>query len=161
MKEHDRPVALIAMEQLDEALCRRIHSEMRRGDRARVFSSREHDASRITLLLRDLRLLITSRYHAAILSLSAAIPQIALGHDLRLSSLYEELGLDAFFLRPTSSHVFDELNRRIDLLMTEPNHQADALASGFREHLERARENRGLLRSFLADHGWEAERWAA
>jgi polysaccharide pyruvyl transferase WcaK-like protein len=161
VEQHDRPVALIAMEQLDEALCRRIHSEMRRGDRARVFSSREHDASRITWLLRDLRLLITSRYHAAILSLSAAIPQIGLGHDLRLSSLYEELGLDAFFLRPASSHVFDELNRRIDLLMTEPKHQADALTSGFREHLERARENRGLLRSFLADHGWEAERWAA
>ena len=116
----------------------------------------------MTWLLRDLRLLITSRYHAAILSLSATIPQIGLGHDLRLSSLYDELGLlDSFFLRPTSSRVFGELNSRIDLLMTEPNHQADALTSGFREHLERARENRGLLRSFLADHGWEAERWAA
>jgi polysaccharide pyruvyl transferase WcaK-like protein len=162
VEEHDRPVALIAMEQVDEALCRRIHGEMRRGDRARVFSSREHDASRITWLLRDLRLLITSRYHASILSLSAAIPQIALGHDLRLSSLYEELGLlDPFFLRPTSSRVFGELNKRIDLLMAEPNHQVLALASGYREHLERARRNRALLRSFLADHGWEAERWAA
>jgi polysaccharide pyruvyl transferase WcaK-like protein len=162
VEEHDRPVALIAMEQLDEALCRRIHGEMRRGDRARVFSSREHDASRITWLLRDLRLLITSRYHASILSLSAAIPQIALGHDLRLSSLYEELGLlDSFFLRPTSSRVFGELNKRIDLLISEPNHQVHALASGYREHLERARRNCGLLHSFLAEHGWEAERWAA
>ena len=105
VEEHGRPVALIAMEELDEVLCRRVLGEMRRSDRARVFTSREHDASRMTWLLRGLRLLTTSRYHAAILSLAGQIPQIAVGHDLRLSSLYAELGLDDFFLRPTSPDV--------------------------------------------------------
>jgi polysaccharide pyruvyl transferase WcaK-like protein len=107
-------------------------------------------------------LLVTSRYHAAILSLAARVPQIAVGHDLRLSSLYEELGLrDDFFLRPTSSDVSEELDRRIDHLIADPSCQAAALASGHREHLERAERNRALLRSFLEEHGWEAERWAA
>ena len=162
VETHDRPVALIAMEELDEDLCRTVLGEMRRSDRARVFSSREYDASRITWLLRSLRLLVTSRYHAAILSLAARVPQIAVGHDLRLSSLYEELGLrDDFFLRPTSSDVFEELDRRIDHLIAAPECQAAALASGHREHLERAERNRALLRSFLEEHGWEAERWAA
>jgi polysaccharide pyruvyl transferase WcaK-like protein len=162
VETHDRPVALIAMEELDEDLCRTVLGEMRRSDRARVFSSREYDASRITWLLRSLRVLVTSRYHAAILSLAARVPQIAVGHDLRLSSLYEELGLrDDFFLRPTSSDVFEELDRRIDHLIVDPACQAAALASGHRVHLERAERNRALLRSFLDGHGWEAERWAA
>jgi polysaccharide pyruvyl transferase WcaK-like protein len=162
VETHDRPVALIAMEELDEDLCRAVLGEMRRNDRARVFSSREYDASRITWLLRSLRLVVTSRYHAAILSLAARVPQIAVGHDLRLSSLYEELGLrDDFFLRPTSSDVFEELDRRVDHLIADPACQVAALASGHREHLERAERNRALLRSFLQEHGWEAERWAA
>lgn len=162
VETHDRPVALIAMEELDEDLCRTVLGEMRRTDRARVFSSREYEASRITWLLRSLRLLVTSRYHAAILSLSARVPQIAVGHDLRLSSLYEELGLRGdFFLRPTSPRVFEELDGRIDQMFADPGCQAAALASGYRGHLERAERNRAILRSFLQEHGWEAERWAA
>jgi polysaccharide pyruvyl transferase WcaK-like protein len=162
VETHDRPVALIAMEELDERVCRRIHAEMRRGDRAHVFSAREHDASRMTWLLRSLRLLVTSRYHAAILSLATRVPQVAVGHDLRLSSLYEELGLrDDFFLPPTWPEVFDELDRRIDLLMREPASQELALAAGYRTLLARARRNRVLLGSFLEKHGWEDERWAA
>jgi hypothetical protein len=42
---HGRPVALIAMEELDEPLARAVQERMRHGTRARVFSSREHDAS--------------------------------------------------------------------------------------------------------------------
>jgi polysaccharide pyruvyl transferase WcaK-like protein len=106
--------------------------------------------------------LVTSRYHAAILSLAARVPQIAVGHDLRLSSLYDELGLlDEFFLRPASSDLFQDLDRRIDLLIADPTYQASALATGYREHLDRAARNRLLLRSFLAEHGWGVERWAA
>ena len=162
VEKHQRPVALIAMEQLDEALCQNIYNAMRRSDSARIFSARKYDASKMTWLLGRLRLLVTSRYHAAILSLSAGTPQIAIGHDLRLSSLYDELGLlDEYFLRPTSSYVFGELDRRLDGLMADRGHQSAALTVGYRDHLDRARRNRGLLRSFLAEHGWEARRWAA
>jgi polysaccharide pyruvyl transferase WcaK-like protein len=162
VETHGRPVALIAMEELDERLCRRIVGTMRRSDRVRVISSRDHDASRMAWLLRSLSLLVTSRYHAAILSLAAQVPQIAVGHDLRLSSLYEELGLrQEFFLQPTSAHVFHELNDRIDRLMADPTRQQAVLARGYREHFVRAGHNRDLLRSFLSDRGWRAERWAA
>ena len=156
METHGHPVALIAMEELDEGFCRRILGEMRRSDRARVFSSREHDASKMAWLLRGLRLLTTSRYHAAILSLAARVPQIAVGHDLRLSSLYEELGLQQeFFLRPSSSGVFRDLEQRIDFLLADPTYEEAALSNGYREHLDRAERNRTLLRSFLAERGWE------
>ena len=89
-----KAVALICMEQLDEAIARPgapLHDATRSD--ARVFSAREHDASRMTALLRGLDLLVTSRYHAAVLSLAAAVPQIAVGHDTRLDTLYRDLGL--------------------------------------------------------------------
>jgi polysaccharide pyruvyl transferase WcaK-like protein len=40
-----------------------------------VSSSWEHDASRMTTLLRGLDLLVTFRYHAAVLSMAAAVPR--------------------------------------------------------------------------------------
>jgi polysaccharide pyruvyl transferase WcaK-like protein len=161
VERHGRSVALIAMEELDDVLSNEILHEMRNPDSARVFSARECDASQLTVLLRSLGLLITSRYHAAVLSLAGRVPQIAVGHDLRLSSLYDELRLDDFLLRPTSPEVFSDLDRSIDLLLTHPHHQDDRLARGYREHLDRARRNPELLRAFLSAHGWEAQRWAA
>lgn len=55
VERHDRPIALICMEELDEPIARAIHLEMANRDRARVFSSRQFDASRMTALLPELR----------------------------------------------------------------------------------------------------------
>ena len=46
----------------------------------------------MTMLLRSLGGLLTSRYHASVLSMAAGVPQVAVGHDLRLRTLFEELG---------------------------------------------------------------------
>ena len=161
VERHDRPVALIAMEELDDALSRTILREMHHPERARIFSAREYDASQLAVLLRSLGLLVTSRYHAAILSLAGRVPQIAVGHDLRLSSLYDELRLEDFFLRATSPAVFSDLDRCIDFLIADPHHQDGLLGVGYRGLLDRAKRNRGLLRAFLATHGYEGEPWAA
>jgi polysaccharide pyruvyl transferase WcaK-like protein len=92
-------------------IARAIYHEMVHADRARVFSSREHDASRMTAVLRSLGVLVTSRYHASVLSLAAAVPQLAVGHDLRLRTLYSELGIeDRYFLTPDQPDVFDRMN---------------------------------------------------
>jgi polysaccharide pyruvyl transferase WcaK-like protein len=161
VEQHGRPVALIAMEELDEPTCRAVLARMRHPDRARVFSSRDRDASEIAVLLRSLRALVTSRYHAAILSLAGRVPQIAVGHDLRLSSLYDELGLGEFLLRPSSPSVFGRIDELLDQLLGDPDGQALALRAGYEEHLGLARRNRELLGSFLAEHGWGREPWAA
>ena len=64
-------VALIAMEGLDEPFCRQVEAAMTQSDRARVFSASEYNASQMTTILRSLNLLVTSRYHGAVLSLAA------------------------------------------------------------------------------------------
>jgi polysaccharide pyruvyl transferase WcaK-like protein len=154
-------VALICMEQVDEALAGEVHRRMRRPERARVFSSRHYDASRMTCLLRGLDLLVTSRFHAAVLSLAAGVPQVAVGHDTRLATLYRDLGLkEEWFIAADAAggaagtvaaiKLFSGLWQRVDRLLENPGLQKDLLHRGYAEHLDRARRNRGLLADFAA-----------
>jgi polysaccharide pyruvyl transferase WcaK-like protein len=143
-----KAVALICMEQLDEPIAHRVHGCMTHPEDARVFSAREQDASRMTALLRGLDLLITSRYHAAVLSLAAAVPQIAVGHDTRLDTLYRDLGLrEEWFLPPDQVAGLEE---RVERLLAAPELQREALRRGHAEHLARARQNRRLLADFVS-----------
>jgi polysaccharide pyruvyl transferase WcaK-like protein len=161
VEEHDRSVALICMEELDEPIARAIHHEMVHADRARVFSSREHDASRMTAVLRRLGVLVTSRYHASVLSLAAAVPQLAVGHDLRLRTLYSELGIeDRYFLTPDQPDVFDRMTDAVDELLSGPVEVRERLRAGHDAHLAAARRNRELLRSFADQHDWGVPAWA-
>ncbi len=110
--------------------------------------------------------MITSRYHAAVLSLAAAVPQIAVGHDTRLDTLYRDLGLrEEWFLTPDR---LPELGERVERLLAAPDLQRKELLRGHAEHLTRARQNRRLLARFVserfpgarpADQG--AETWVA
>jgi polysaccharide pyruvyl transferase WcaK-like protein len=161
VEEHDRSVALICMEELDEPIARATHHEMVHADRARVFSSREHDASRMTAVLRRLGVLVTSRYHASVLSLAAAVPQLAVGHDLRLRTLYSELGIeDRYFLTPDQPDVFDRMTDAVDELLSGPVEVRERLRAGHDAHLAAARRNRELLRSFAGQHEWGVPAWA-
>ncbi|HVO37418.1 MAG TPA: polysaccharide pyruvyl transferase family protein [Spirochaetia bacterium] len=144
--EHGLPVALIAMEEVDERLARAVRERMAHPEMARIFSSRVYNASQMTVLLRSLKLLVTCRYHAAVLSLAAQVPLIAVGHDLRLRTLFEDLGLlDQFFMEPRSPLVFEWLNERVDELLARPEQVRRLLDAGHAEHLSRALRNQSLL----------------
>jgi polysaccharide pyruvyl transferase WcaK-like protein len=156
-----KAVALICMEQVDEALAGQVHRHMKYPRSARLFSARHHDASQMTVLLRGLDLLVTSRFHAAVLSLAAGVPQVAVGHDTRLATLYQDLGLSRrWFLDPgireglssgaPASEFFTGLQNRMDLLLADPALQQDSLRCGHAAHLARARQNRQLLADFVA-----------
>ncbi len=98
IETHRKNIAFICMEELDEPLAKNIVNNMRHPKNARIFSSREFNASQMTEILRNVDFLVTSRYHAAVLSLKARIPQIAVGHDPRLKGLYKDLELDEDYL---------------------------------------------------------------
>ncbi|MGE5619468.1 MAG: polysaccharide pyruvyl transferase family protein [Sphingomonadaceae bacterium] len=153
VERHGRAVALICMEQVDEPLATEIQRRMAHADHARVFSSRKHDASQMTALLRSLDLLVTSRFHAGVLSLAARVPQVAIGHDRRLDTLYRDLGLrDDFFVESRSPAAFEALEERVERLLADPGIVAERLRRGYEHHLARAQRNRKLLRAFVASH---------
>jgi polysaccharide pyruvyl transferase WcaK-like protein len=152
--EQGRCVALLCMEELDEPLAVSIRERMRRPERARVFSSRVYNASQMTSLLRSLDLLVTSRYHAAVLSLGAWVPQVAVGHDLRLRSLYDELTLQEFFVEPSTQDLTEVLKGAVRTLLADPEPMRAILRRGYEELAARARQNREHLKTFFSCHGW-------
>jgi polysaccharide pyruvyl transferase WcaK-like protein len=157
---HGKSVALIGMEALDEVLLRKVHGKMDHPERARIFCSRQYNASQMVSILRSLELLLTSRYHACVLSLAAQVPQIAVGHDLRLKTIYRELGLfEDFFVEPNAEpnarDLYESLSPRVERLLEDPACVRDALRRGYEKHQGDARRNRALLKDFVQAQGWE------
>jgi polysaccharide pyruvyl transferase WcaK-like protein len=152
--EHDRAAALICMEQLDEPLARAVAARLPDAVHTRVFSSRDINASRMTVLLRSLDALVTGRYHASILSLGAYVPQVAVGHDLRLRTLYDELGLSHRFHAADAPDLVKAVAADLRTLLGAPQATREALRRGHDEALARARRNPEILSEFFAAHGW-------
>jgi len=153
-----RAAALVCMEELDEPLAYDIATRARCGDAVRVFSSRQHDAAGLTQLLREIQCLVTSRYHAAVLSLQAAVPQVAVSHDLRLRTLYRELQLPSkLLLEPRDPALSVRLIQRVDELLVHPEPWRRLLRQGHDRLVHRARQNPRILREFARDHGWRIQ----
>jgi hypothetical protein len=156
------------MEQLDEAIADRVHRRMTHPESGRLFSARDYDASQMTTLLRGLDLLVTSRFHAAVLSLAAAVPQVAIHHDTRLATLYRDLGLkEKWFMDPGAMGTPDNnlsrpgffagLRERVDLLLRNPELQKNALFQGHEKLEGLARHNRRLLAEFVSRNLYKGE----
>ena len=91
IEKYGKRIALICMEEVDEPLARCIKEKMRNPEMVKIFSSREYNASEMTNILRSLELLVTSRYHAGVLSLEGQIPQIAMDMIRVLGDFIENL----------------------------------------------------------------------
>ena len=100
-------------------------------------------------------MLMTSRYHACVLSLAAKVPQIAVGHDLRLKTIYKDLGLfDDLFVEPDVPDLLGSLRLRVDRLLGDPTCVRETLQKGYEKHLNAARRNRVLLENFIEAWNW-------
>jgi hypothetical protein len=155
IREQGRPVALICMEQLDEPLARRIHGAHAPG------------RGRSGLLVLPVRCLPHDGAAAepkcpGHLPLScrhplppAHVPQVAVGHDLRLKSLYGELGLqEDYFLNPDLPDLWSRLHDAVSGLLADPEPMRQRLRQGYDDLAGRAAGNIRLLHRFLAEQGW-------
>ncbi|SCG86639.1 polysaccharide pyruvyl transferase family protein [Methanobacterium congolense] len=158
VEKYGKNVALLCMEELDEPFARSVLGKMQNSKNAHIFSSREFNTSKMTGILQSLELLVTSRYHAAVLSLEAAVPQIAVAHDPRLIGLYRELEMDSYlfdYRTEKSDKKWDEIEKNINELIENPDKIHKKLKQGYKEHLICAKKNKELLRDFLIERGWE------
>jgi len=156
IQKEDRPLLIFAMEALDEPFCREIYERSTLREKIQIISAREYDAFAITSRLRALHFLLTSRYHAAILSLGGSVPQIAIGHDQRLHQLYRELNLaHRFFTISQFPDSYDKLVAAITDVLSHHLQEEKHIQNAYSEFVARSRENRQILRSFLNAHGWK------
>jgi polysaccharide pyruvyl transferase WcaK-like protein len=150
----DRDVVLIGMESLDEPLVREVKRIMKHPERATLMSSTELNAYQMTSGLRELEALVTSRYHAAVLSMAAGVPVMAVGHDRRLDDLFYEMGLgNELFLRHGTSIDWDRAGDMLGAILEEGDRVSAAVRRGYRDQITRMSRNKVLLREFLAERG--------
>ena len=150
----DKDVVLISMESLDEPLVREVRLAMKHPERASLMRSTEVNAYQMTSGLRGLDALVTSRYHAAVLSMAAGVPMMAVGHDRRLEDLFEEIGLgDELFLRYDAGMDWKRAMRMLEMIMEDGARVSRAVGKGFRDQTRRMSKNRGLLKEFMEGNG--------
>lgn len=159
IEDHDMDVALLCMEQLDEPIARQVMALVPSRDRVRLFSACDHNASQMQGVLRGLDLLVTSRYHATVLSAPSAVPSVCFGHDPRTEELYRDMHIyKTNFIPHAAEDLFERLEGYVERVLADPTPEREAVRRAHDEHLERARRNRQLLRSFLEARGWSVRK---
>jgi polysaccharide pyruvyl transferase WcaK-like protein len=149
IEDYDRDIALLSMEGLDSTFANKIQGLMKHSDRTRVFTSIDYNASQMTSILRSLHVLVTSRYHAGVLSLANQIPQTAIGHDLRIKDLYWDLGIENLFVDHEDLDRYKALSDNVETLFSQRESIRNKLRQGYEQYVEREKRNLELFRGFL------------
>lgn len=101
-------IVIVGMEAIDLNACKKLQILLKRP--AAIFSAQDYDGYQLASILRNLSLLITSRYHARVLSMGAGVPAIAVSMDERLENIYEEIGhKDDYYIEVSEPDLLDRL----------------------------------------------------
>lgn len=87
--EHEAFAVIIGMEKLDAKPCRHFKEIL--GMDCALVTSLETPVFQMTSILHCLDILVTSRYHAAVLSMLKGMPIVAVSMDNRLDGLYQDI----------------------------------------------------------------------
>ena len=143
---HDAFVVVLGMEQLDTEACRLFQQQVKSPHA--LFTSKTCDVFQMTGLLRQLSVLVTSRYHAAVLSMERAIPIVAVSMDARLSGVMREVELaDTWLFRADDPSLGGHL---IEALQQTDLHRQE-IAGTIERHLTLYKEKvNGMTQFFTA-----------
>ena len=158
VKQHNKNIIIICMEELDETLAHEIKTKMKYPENAMIVSARTYNASQMTEVLRSLELLITSRYHAGVLSMKSSVPQIGIGHDPRLNGLYKDIKIDKKFLlsypknNSKTDRIWKTLSKKVDQLIENPNPTKELIEKCYQKQLKLSQTNKRILSKFLSNN---------
>lgn len=107
-EKHDAHVVAIGMEMLDLEPCEYFCSKIKTP--TGLFSSKFYDGYQMCSVLHQLSMLVTSRYHARVLSSSAGVPSIAVSMDERLYNIFSECGhIEDYYLKTDAPDLGNEV----------------------------------------------------
>lgn len=129
--EHHAFAVIIGMERLDTQACNDLKEMV--GDCA-VISSEYTPVFQMLSVLKKLDALVTSRYHAAVLSMSRGIPMVAVSMDNRLDGLFQDYGIADDYLY----HVGDkDLSLHVLEAMAKAEARKEEYAQSIKERIEK------------------------
>jgi polysaccharide pyruvyl transferase WcaK-like protein len=112
-KDHAAFTILIAMEMLDSDACNQI-SEKLGG--APIFSSEQYNMYELVSILRSAHRVVSSRYHAIVTSMPAAIPSIGITMDERIRNLMRERGHEHLLMTVDDAEIEDKIPVALEIL---------------------------------------------
>lgn len=114
---------LIGMEALDKKSCDDVAARMK--NKPVVCICQDYVGTQIAALLRQLNLLITTRYHAMVLSMPGRIPFVGLSRDERIRGVMKEIGMyDDYYLDYKMENLEENLRDRVTRILDSPDEQA-------------------------------------
>jgi hypothetical protein len=117
---------------------------------AHIFYSDLYDAYKITALLRSLSVLITSRYHARVLSMPGGIPSIAVSFDERLYNLLEETGhLEDCYIKADDTNLGDLLMEKLERLWENREQFSREISDTIPSYLRKMADMGAVFRKFV------------
>ena len=141
---HNAFVVILGMEKLDARVCELLEKKIE--NKHVVFTSQSTDVFQMTGLLRQLNILLTSRYHASVLSMERACPIVAVSIDARLNGVMREVGLAEHYLH----HATDENlgNRILASLQMAGDHETE-ISKNIQRHLAIYKEKTTAMSQFF------------
>lgn len=154
-RKHDALVVIIGMEQLDSKACADFQALV--GGDSMVVTSKEHDVFQMTRVLHSLDVLVTSRYHAAVLSmLDGGIPVVAVSMDNRLDGLFSELHFDGHYLHHVGD---DDLAMRISRSLATAETNKQTIAETIKANVENNKVAIKQMATILKEHFHELHKY--
>lgn len=129
-REHDAFVVILGMEKLDASVCEKLEHLIE--GRHVVCKSRNRDVFQMTGMLRQLSVLLTSRYHASVLSMEQAIPIVAVSIDGRLNGLMREVGMADHCLHHATD---DDLENKVMTSLHWTDEHKEEIRDNLQRHL--------------------------
>ena len=135
------------MERLDAQACRDLRGCLRLD--SAMFLAGDQPAAVMTGILRELSVLVTSRYHAAVLSMEHACPIVSVSMDERLDGIMKELSLDSRLLL----HVDEkDLGARISQALSLAIQQQPQIRKRIQRCTEKNRLKLSHMGTFLKEY---------
>ena len=160
VETYDADVVLISMEHMDYPPAKRIYDTMKHKDRAVLMPSDEYIVDDIISVLAILKALITTRYHAVVLSSCSAIPMISVSSDTRCEAVFRELDIMDLYIdyvkHPQQTPFMPDLDERLiemtRSLMQREGELKKKIAAQHPQFVERARQNEVLLEQWFKEN---------
>ncbi len=144
-------VLLIAMEKMDYPPVKDIYNMVKHKEFVRIVSSNEYNLEDISGLLSKLKFLVTTRYHASVLSICSFIPQIAVSSDIRLEGIFKDLDMMDFYVDYLSKDLYKILIEKSLKIVSHKNEIKKKLSEKYPILLEKCLQNRIILKNWFLE----------
>jgi polysaccharide pyruvyl transferase WcaK-like protein len=151
----DANILLIAMERMDYPPTKDIYDMMKYKDRARIISSNEYNLEDISGLLSQLKFLVSTRYHACVLSMVSSIPMIGVSSDVRIEGIFKELQIMDYYIDYLTENIYEVLVEKTEKILQQEKEIKEKIKNEYPKFLERALLNRKIFKEwFLKTYGF-------